>query len=599
MKNNTAYVPQDGTYPFKGMNTLVPSVPPTDQSTLRSCLDLKNLYIKDGYIKKVGGNSLIASSPQYVFEFIEFISADGVRRLVTVGATGVFTSTDCSTFSPIPPVRNLISIPGTNTNLVANDLVTQEVTGAYGKVTSVSASVVVIDVYVGGFNVANKIAQNGSDYFTPSGFASTETLNGGSSITVGDAAVSFCVASATQGLWLIMVYEGGEPFYWDGVADCCTPLRSRSDWKFSTFEACRSLAFINGHLVFVGVKKSGVWYDNDLAWGDSFSLVNFDTGLSGELLLDDSLIGLHSLQSKYILYGKSSIYQIIYIGGSGVFNVFRVISSVNILSNNLITNLNTFHVICLNSGLVIFDGQQINDHFSLGIKDELDSSILSCDPANCFSHYDSYTKTLYVGFINAVDFSSDIYICTFDSNFSDFNWSYLSEPLRNNISSCFSIGSFVLSTSFLWDGMGTKTWDSYATQWDSLVSKDIFPVLLYGGIPGVYRGYNDSLIAFTKAINAVYESRDYLIPQSYRTQYARWVAMDIEIGGSTGYPVTVEISVDGGVVWGYSGTINLTSAPSTQTIWFDLVGESCRLRLTSDGAFNLIWYRFQCRPQGK
>jgi hypothetical protein len=134
--------------------------------------------------------------------------------------------------------------------------------------------------------------------------------------------------------------------------------------------------------------------------------------------------------------------------------------------------------------------------------------------------------------------------------------------------------------------------------WDRGSVRQGFPVRLIGSAGKVFLADDSYGTDNGYPFTGYWESPDFVIPQLYRSELARWIELELELKG---YEAEVSYSVDQGATYVSAGRLDLDSSWTHYKVPIDVTSKTIRVRLENacaDSNFALRWLRAWFRPAG-
>jgi hypothetical protein len=543
MKFGRSYLPAEGIFPFLGLNTLLPS---TQLSSGLSPALTNMIPIKGIITKRRGYTQLGGSFPEPVLALIRFITDTDDEHLIVV----------------------------TTNRIVRYD--------------NVSGSWVVM---------------------TPTGWVATENDYIDYCIATGSTDVADGVPTpAAQKTWIIITNGVIPPVYWDGdIAQPFKDIRTSPNWNFPNFYTARTVRMFYNHLVFGGIEYTTGSSPFEIAWGDTYSLVIFNSGNAGQALLTDTkgtIRRFEQLGDRMIVYTDESIATMSYIGGNQIYLFEQLIQDVRLVSPKSILSVGTYQLYHARENIKLFDGTRsspdVADSIQRSYRDELNMAFRH----HSFTFVDTSKNRLYFGVPTSND-ETVIYLAEFDNLIKrDFRWS---RHVYHGRLTCMSYYSREQTLHWNDAELSTKTWDDMSPQWGDSSNERGFPVPVVGvWDKDTNTGYvvkldelsgSDFASGTSHAIDAVYESPDFTTPDEFLSSNASWMEIELELRGTV---IEVSYSLDQGVTWTIlNAELLLNSAWTRYRLDVQAHGRTFRLRLrdnSTSASFELRWFRVWLRP---
>jgi len=129
-----------------------------------------------------------------------------------------------------------------------------------------------------------------------------------------------------------------------------------------------------------------------------------------------------------------------------------------------------------------------------------------------------------------------------------------------------------------------------------------FPAPVMASLDGRALGLLTSDSDDGSAIDAFLETKDFTVPQIYRSELGRWLELEAELSGST---VGVSYSLDQGVSWTSIEAARVLQGGGTwsrERFFLDETSQTIRFKLelnASGGSFSVRWLRVWVRVEGE
>lgn len=605
MRSSRYSIPNDGIFPFLGLNTLVPA----GQLNGRYSPSCVNIDIHKGRLRSRAGHEQLGSSLVGTpVAIIPFSDAAGVIRLVCVttrriyyydnaGANWVEITGGNNVASATKPVTSctrvsdVVTVTCTSHGLTAGDRVT--IGG-----TSVSA-------YNATWTVASAPDAN-TFTFTISGTPADATggyLQKSVDLTATEEdGLSWCVGvGSSQGTWLIFTNGVDPPRYWDGSTVACNVLARASGWAepVTGFITCKTVAFYYNHLVLGNITGSAN-APYTVCWSTAGSLVDFTSGTAGAAILGDaegSIQLLYTLNDRLALYTEDSIYVVTYVGGGAIYIFEKLIRDSKLLSSRAVVDLGPYHLYMSTNGIYAFDGTRVLRELSEQVRPTY--SKLDWEYRNrAAAAYDKPRNICYF-VLPTSSTSSYVLVLEMDpSNPAERRWSLYDYATRIT-----AFGWLETTANAPLDQL-TGTIDELSGTIDSLGGTRQYPSLLLGDSSGAvhtqgYANYfgdwsqyfydNGSPISFEWA------TPEFSVPADFKSVYCRCVEVEVLARGGK---LWMEYAVDGnsGFVQSEAQSVYLGSQFNQVRFYVDVVARQIQVRFYSTEPFEIQWYRIWIRP---
>jgi hypothetical protein len=370
---------------------------------------------------------------------------------------------------------------------------------------------------------------------------------------------------------------------------------------YPDFVTCKTFSTINGYLVMGNITTTGDETDV-VAWSDTVSLVDFLNGNSGAQQLVDirgEIKKILPLGDRLMVYAEDSIHHMIHVGGDFIFSFQKVIDGTRLLSGRAVVNVGPFHYFMSQENVYIFDGtrglRRVGDAITRRYRAQFVTSLKS----RAFCFLDQPKNNVYF-VVPTSETSSVVYKVEFDL-FDVMNVKWVLHEYADRI--C-TMGFFSNSVTLAWNSaeISTLTWEQAGFLWNQGSVNEGFPRRVFG----VPSGSNGAVVLSSDTtyddvstpVDAVWESTDYTVPQSFLSESGRWIEAEFEARGTS---LSVSVSFDKGASYTNVANKTLTGTWERYRVFFDRVGQTCRLRFHNNSAasgFEIRWSRLWVSDAG-
>lgn len=413
--------------------------------------------------------------------------------------------------------------------------------------------------------------------------------------------VNWTVATGTQGTWLIVTNGKDKPRYWDGGAGLFLNLENAPSWAapVAGFVTCKDIKSFYNRLVMINVTGSSE-APFSVYYSILNSLVDFTASGSGAFLLSNAsgpLRRCEPLADRLVIYSDEGIDTMQYVGGTTTLFTFEHVSNdTRILGPRTVVNVGAFHLYLGRENIKQFDGSRLSRDFADAISRTYREEIFLDIRHRAFSFIDTAKGNLY--FAVPVDSSTTIfYLCEYDqTDFTKLRWARWIFAHRVTC-----IGFYAREATLCWNSpqLASKTWADMNITWDQGSLAKGAKVRIMGLSDGKIVLADDSNAAdISTAVDAIYESPDYVVPQEYLSSNATWLELEVELRGTS---ADILYSVDQGM--------NFTSLVSGETLTSDwqkfrypmlvnsrLMRFRVRNNASTGSGFECKWLRVWLRP---
>lgn len=590
MRTGFGYLPQQGIWPFGGLNSL----PPETLSDPRFATEELNVLTEDGVVRKRAGYHRLGSRTfaGTLKWLVDFRLDDNTRFLVALTTRRQYywdpTTDSWKDITKRSTKYTIDSASSANKTFTISDDGDLSGTFSAGDPFHVTGSS--SDTNDGEYTIASV------SYVAPD-FTITveETIPDDTLATLGEGATDVDLTGtdddyidAVNGKDLsstrVFMTNGVDtPRTWNGTDEAFI------DWAptFTGFVTCKTLEVFNDHLILGNLTTSSD--DNKtVAWSDTGDFDQFDSGNAGTNLLADSIGSIKRvlvLADRCIIYNDDSIHVAIYVGGDAIFQFDRIVHGTRLLSPMTVVNLGPWHVFCSQENIWLFDGTRnlraIGDRIRPSYKADLDLSLA----VRCHAFNDVTKKRLFFAFPSSYQ-TTVVYTLEYDLfNPNKNRWDRLQfadEPT--------AFGFLVRDSFESWDD-STGTWEESTGAWNEESLKSSFPVRVLGASDRVFLYDESTILDDDATVESEWQSVDFVVPEEYLSRYARWSELQIELSGTE---VEVQYSTNRGSTWTTIKTLTLDSEFDLYTLRFDVTSRHMRIRLRTTSSlqrFSMRWYR--------
>ena len=423
------------------------------------------------------------------------------------------------------------------------------------------------------------------------------------SIWTGDEDDTFDhVETMTSSAATIYVTNGKDGlFKWTGSEDEFADVDLDATAEISNFNFSKCLGFFEEHLLLASVDLSGSVGLKDLYHSDTGSYEAFTGTGSGSVTLTDlkgEIKRILPLGESYAIYSEDSIIRADHVGGSSVFKYSLVHSSSNLASGRAIVNLGPYHVYLSLDGFYLFDGFRKPTHISTRVYSDVTNTINKQYASRAWAYNDTNTRRVWFVIPTNTESLDTYYLLEYDDP-DPRNWKWSKGAFTDNL---FAMGKYSLDSALTWSGassLGT-TWSAWADEWDMLGITQGYPAPVTGDTNGKMYVLDESNQQDDDGgVTATWESADFTVPVEYRSVKGRWGGVELELLGTS---VDISYSTDLGSSYTTAqSSQSLTNSWTRYSIPFDVIGESCRIKIVTTAGtdhFRLRWLRLWVKPSG-
>lgn len=539
-----AYVPQDGVFPFLGLDTFTPST----QLDGRYSPGLENVELQKGIVGKRRGYLKLGDTLEDSLGGAQADPVIGVHEFETLSGTKILLA----------------------------------------------------------FTTKRQYKWDGTDWdnITYASGGSDVLWTGTEDDWLDVATVSGLDSTGTYKKWVVISNGKDTPRYWDGSLG--TFLRFHTDTVanggalllYPSFVTYRAMAQFYNHVVIANVQATAT-QRNLVAWSDTGDLVDFTGTGSGSALLPDSkgqILRLLPLGDRLVIYSENSISFITYVAGDLIYSFENVLNETRLVSARSIVDLGPYHLFLTEENVMAFDGSKfprpIGDRIFRQYREEL------YVPARkkAFAFHDAARQHVYFS-VPTKSNKSVFYRLEYDlSDMSRSAWTRLNYTDRP-----VSMGTYSRNATLFWNSasLAGLAWNEVTMTWKQGTIREAFPIRVFGGTSGEV--FIDDEIATrddTVAIDAWWDSKDFAVPQSFRSVVGRWLEIELDLKG---YEADIYTSTDEGETYVFQTKLELESNWRKYTVPVDLMSKHLRVRVRNaciNSRFLLRWLRVRVREGG-
>jgi hypothetical protein len=283
---------------------------------------------------------------------------------------------------------------------------------------------------------------------------------------------------------------------------------------------------------------------------------------------DDVIMTAYKLGNYVVIYGKKTIVMQEYAGlVSKPFSFYGRVHDVGVPSTRAVANIGDKHIFLGWDDIYLFRGGTDVESIGDKVSDELFSLINPTYIHRSFMVYldEQYEVRLYFPLIG-----SETPNCYFTYSLSNRSWSRGSRSYTG-------FGPYKkMAAADTWDTVGTATttWDEMAGRWDDVTNELLSPLNIYGDSNGIVYEDNESTLNLAGvAIDGWWDTKDFVVGESYRRDTTNWMSLGFEATGDT---VMVSYSTDLGL--NYSAPVTFTLTTEWKMYKYDINVNSPQVR---------------------
>jgi len=346
-----------------------------------------------------------------------------------------------------------------------------------------------------------------------------------------------------------------------------------------------------------------VYNSHGFAWSDIGDITNWTTGDSGDADLTDldgEIVRLEPLGDRLVIYSTNSIMTCAYTGSEAVFAFDLRIHDSHLISGKSVVNLGPYHIFASTNNFFLFDGTRGIREIGRPIEKEYISDLDPTYASRSFAYHDVPRRRVYFFYphLGSGGKITKAFVLDYDlTSVSNWVWSKYSMSKDILCMAGFQGYSALLSWDNLAEGEGTP-WETWDGPWLHPSEKEGFLTLIIGSTEGdVFLHDETERNDDGGVIESFFETKDFTVPQSYKSSYGRWMECEMELKGDS---VEVFYSTDGG-----AGFVNIMSSDDIlKDKWryikyqFDVHAKQLRIKVQNNsttGGFELrnirVWLR--------
>lgn len=328
-------------------------------------------------------------------------------------------------------------------------------------------------------------------------------------------------------------------------------------------------------LVVCGTTEGGQDYPFRVRWSSIGTIETWSGGTSGyQDVLDtvDWCVCLHLIGTRCFLWKEKTIWEVLYVGGTGVFDIRKTIDNIGTFAGKSLVGYGTFILAYGPTSVYTFDQTSI------------ESQSDSIFPL-LFETGEKIINLAYVNRVNAIHVEeTGEYWISFPTttstpdtllklNLKEKSW------VRRNDLNITALGYYESTASKDTWASASGTWATYVGSWRSKALSGSSPVILLGDNSGQI--YKDDH-ATKDSGEMVFETKDFIFGHATRLAECRVEARQGAF--------TLEYSTDGGSSWSTAQSFAYQSSWTEFNMPLNVTVQTIRFRLkTSAGDFEMRW----------
>lgn len=603
MRPQVGYLPDDSVFPLRGLNVFAPStmLPPPFSPFVENVDLTKGIASKRrGY--SVLGNPILdidgVAITQPILALIEFEDLSDNKTLVAITTTRQYK------YDPSSEDWTDITRRGTSYSITAVNTGTKTFTIQPGSDLSSTYTVGSTFAVVGSTGNDGNYKVASRSYSAPNfAIVVTQTIPdatvdgtlGHHALWTGDEDdyVDYAIGIETSGRTLIVTNGRDSLIQWDGsgLFETFTPT-------LSGFVTCRTVEIFYDSL-WLGNILTASNEPQLLAWSEEADFDDFTAEGSGNALITDAkgaIQKLLKLGDRLVVYAEDSIGTAINVGGDVQFAFEQLIQGTRLLSGRAIVNLGPYHLFASQENFYLYDGSRMIRPIGDAVHKIFREEVALAEATKVHAFHDFVRREVYWTILTSAS-EHVIYLLEYDVyEIENLKWTRHVFADRPTV-----FGFFSRDASLKWNSpqIASEDWNTLAQSWNAGSFKDDFPVRVFGNSAGEVFLYDGTVLTDDGgAISARWDSKDFVVPEVYRSLHGRWIEIEIELRG-TG--VDVYYSLDNGSTFFLQQSLTLTSEWTMMKVYLDKVSRSFRVSLrntASTGWFELRFLRVWLRGAG-
>ena len=333
----------------------------------------------------------------------------------------------------------------------------------------------------------------------------------------------------------------------------------------------KTICTFQNRLVLGGTTESAVAYPQRLRWSSVGTIETWTGGTSGYVDLDttvDWIMHLKLLRNKCVVYKDYSLWELVYVGGTKVFNPELKIMNVGTQSPNTIIDRGDYHIFLSGANVLTFD---------LTTTTPLSGNI---NPI-LFRTGDKLIDLSKIAQVNALYVEELLtYLLCFPNegillkyNFETKGWT------RSSSKTVYAMGYYRADMGITIWSDATNGWDDAVGTWKRRSLPANAPTTLFGW--GTGQIYEDDR-ATISSNEMTWISKDFIFGHAHRITEVRTY---YQFG-----PFVVYYSVNGGLTWTSLGTHVYAGDWVEGIKYIDVTAQRIRFKITtSESVFELKW----------
>lgn len=400
--------------------------------------------------------------------------------------------------------------------------------------------------------------------------------------------------SSTLQKWIIVTNGVDQPRYWDGLGN----FKLFSPTGITGFVTCKTIAQFYNHIV-MGNVRTGIEGHQVIYWSAAQFLLDFSSGDSGSAIITDiqgEIQRMLPLGERLVIYGDNSISVMTYVAGTIVFTIEHVTQSTRLVSRRAIVNIGPFHLFLSQENVHLFDGSRLTTN----VGDRIFNSYrqeLSYPVSYRASAFHDAAKQHVLFSVPKTEDEVVVYKLEYDlSNFRDGS-KWTKSTFADGV---LSLGFFSREDNLRWNSptITNVPWNQTDMTWEDASTREGFPVRVFASASRLFMTDDALGTDDGEAIEAYWESPDFTVPESFRSQLGRWIEVELDLSG---HKATIQYSTDEGLSFLDIEELTLSVDWQRYRIPIDIMARTLRIRVynnLADSPFSLRWCRVWVKPGG-
>jgi len=333
----------------------------------------------------------------------------------------------------------------------------------------------------------------------------------------------------------------------------------------------RTLCIFQNRIVLGGTQEGGTAYSQRIRWSSIGTTETWSGGTSGYIDLDvtpDWVMHIKLFKSKCLVYKDYSLWELVYVGGTRVFNPELKIMNTGCSAPNTIVDLGDVHVFFSGSGILSFDGTQ-----TLSISKNIDPYLLRTGEKLLDLSKITRANSLFLEELRTYLLCFPYEELLFKYNFDTQSWIRFSGyPIH-------AMGYYYATLGSVAWNAATGSWAAATGSWWRRSLPSDAPTTLLGWNSG--QTYEDDRVT-TSTNQMTWVTKDFIFGHAHRITEVRTYYKE--------GPCTVLYSVNGGTTWTSLGTHQNEVDWVEGTKGIDITTQRIRFKVTSTAPlFELKW----------